>query len=56
VTPCGFQFTNQQLQWCPATRSPTSIGTIGPVNAQSTLVNAMEMSWVQGTTYPKIEY
>jgi hypothetical protein len=38
-TPCGFQFTNQQWQWCPIGGQPTSMGTIGADNVQNTIIN-----------------
>ena len=37
--PCGFQFTNQQWQWCPNGGQPTSMGTIGADNVQNTIIN-----------------
>jgi hypothetical protein len=55
VTPCGFMFANQQWQWCPSGGSPTSMGTIGPVNAQNTVINVDGniTGFAKGTTFPK---
>ncbi|MGH9530735.1 MAG: hypothetical protein ACRD2S_12555 [Terriglobales bacterium] len=55
VTPCGFQFPSQQWQWCPANGSPASIGTIGPVNAENTIINVDGniLGFSPGTTFPK---
>jgi hypothetical protein len=55
ITVCGFQFASQQWEWCPATGPPTSIGTIGPVNAQNTLINVdgNVLGFTPGTTFPK---
>ncbi len=38
VTPCGFQFSNQQWQACENGGQQT-IGTIGPVNAQNSNIS-----------------
>jgi hypothetical protein len=53
VTPCGFTFSNQQWQWCPSTGSPSSIGTIGPVNAENTLIDidGNILGFTAGTTF-----
>ena len=55
ITVCGFQFVSQQWQWCPTTGVPVSIGTIGPVNAQNTLINVdgNTLGFTPGTTFPK---
>jgi hypothetical protein len=55
ITVCGFQFASQQWQWCPGTGPPTSIGTIGPVNVQNTLidVDGNTLGFTPGTTFPK---
>jgi len=55
VVPCGYQFANQQWQWCPGTGSPTSIGTVGPVNVQNTVINVdgNTLGFTPGTTFPK---
>jgi hypothetical protein len=29
VEPCGYTFANQQWQYCPASKPPSSIGTVG---------------------------
>ena len=54
-SPCGFTFSNQQWQWCPAGKLPTSTGTIGPVNAQNTLINVdgNVLGFTPGTIFPK---
>lgn len=53
VTPCGYQFANQQWQWCPDTGSPTSIGTVGPANVENTLINVDGniLGFTPGTTF-----
>lgn len=54
-SPCGYQFANQQWQWCPAVGQPTSIGTIGLDNVQNTIINidGNITGFVEGTTFPK---
>jgi len=54
-SPCGFTFPNQQWQWCPASGLPQSTGTVGPVNAQNTLinVNGNVIGFIPGTIIPK---
>ena len=37
-SPCGFTLAHQQWQYCPSSGSPQSMGTIGTVNAQNTLI------------------
>ncbi len=37
-SPCGFTFTNQQWQYCPASGVPQSMGTVGQVNAENILI------------------
>jgi hypothetical protein len=54
ITPCGFTFSNQQWQWCPAGSSNTSIGTIGPNNVQnySITVDGNNLPWTNHTFGP----
>jgi hypothetical protein len=52
VEPCGFTFTNQQWQYCPASGSPTSIGTVGPVNAGNAIISVHgNTTSLEGTTF-----
>jgi hypothetical protein len=55
VVPCGFQFANQQWEWCPGVGAPASIGTIGPVNVQNTIINVDGniLGFTPGKTFPK---
>jgi hypothetical protein len=53
-SPCGFTFANQQWQWCPSSAAPQSMGTIGPVKAQNTLINVDgSLFFTPGTVFNK---
>jgi hypothetical protein len=53
-SPCGFTYSSQQWQWCSAGGN-VSIGTIGSVSAQNTLINlgGNVLGFTPGTTFPK---
>jgi hypothetical protein len=53
-SPCGYTFAKQQWQWCPSSAPPQSMGTIGPVKAQNTLINVDgNVFLTPGTVFPK---
>jgi hypothetical protein len=54
-TPCGFTFANQQWQSCPSSGQPTSIGTIGLVEAKNWVINVAgnSVGYVQGKVFYK---
>jgi hypothetical protein len=53
-SPCGYTFANQQWQWCPSSSVPKSMGTIGAVKVQNTLITIDgNVVLFPGTIFPK---
>ncbi|SRR5712692_6032600 len=55
TSPCGFEWANQQWQWCPVNSPPTSTGTIGHVVAHDLAISVHDnfTGLTPGTIFPK---